>query len=162
MKRGFTLIELLVVMAIMGILTIITVSQFTTAKTKAGDSQRKADLSSVSKALLMYYADYDRFPATIDLTTGGAFTDGTTDPGGLYMKVMPKENNALNKPYCYWVAADSKSFAVLGQLKNTQDIDGFRKDSPTTPRDIRCNGIDGYNFGFTSPNTSMDEIDTAY
>jgi len=155
MKKAFTLIELLVVMAIMGILTIITVSQFTTAKTKAGDSQRKADLSSVSKALMMYYADYDRFPATIDLTTGGAFTDGTTDPGGLYMKVMPKENNQVDYPYVYATNGTNK-FIILGHLKNTQDSDGYKKGT-STPRTITCGGRI-YNFGFTSPNISLDEI----
>jgi len=54
---GFTLIELLVVISIISILTIISVSQFNTAKIKARDTQRKADIDSVGKALNSYYAD---------------------------------------------------------------------------------------------------------
>lgn len=174
MKKAFTMIELLVVMAIMGILTIITVSQFTTAKIKAQDAQRKADLSSVSKAILMYYADYSKFPAAsagkIQLNVNGKsdildwgdeFSDGTTDPMGLYMKVLPKENTQTSLPslfpYCYWT--DGTSYAILGHLANTQDADGYRKDDPTKVRDIKCNNISGYNYGFTSPNSSLDTID---
>ena len=175
MKKAFTMIELLVVMAIMGILTIITVSQFTTAKIKARDAQRKADLSSVSKALLMYYADYSKFPnanaGRIQLNVnekndvfdwGGEFSDGTGDPLGLYMKVLPEEDNQSAYPYCYWTDADGSSYAILGHLENDQDVDGYRKDNPNPViRNISCNGVGGYNYGFTSPNTSLDEIDTA-
>jgi len=155
-RTGFTLIELLVVMAIMAILTIITVSQFTTARVKSYDAQRKADLSSVSKALLMYYADYQRFPVAseIDLLNGGSFTDAS---GYVYMKVMPKEVRQKDYPYCYMYLNGGNSFAVLGHLENTQDSDGFRKDNNEV-RNITCGGHSGYNFGFTSPDISMDEI----
>ena len=64
-NSGFTLIELLVVITIMSILTVITVSQFQSARQKARDVQRKSDLSSVTKALEMYYADYGRFPMVV-------------------------------------------------------------------------------------------------
>ena len=52
---GFTLVELLVVIGIMMVLTTITVSQFTTARLRAADVQRKADLTSLSRALLAYF-----------------------------------------------------------------------------------------------------------
>ena len=57
-KFGFTLVELLVVMAIMAILTVVVTSSFKTVQIKARDSRRKNDLSSLSKALTMYYNDF--------------------------------------------------------------------------------------------------------
>lgn len=156
------MIELLVVMAIMGILTIITVSQFGTAQKKARDAQRKTDLSSVSKALLMYYADYNVFPpetgtepGQIDLLTGASFTDSS---GYLYMKVMPKENKLTNCPYRYLVSDDQKEYAVLGCLENIEDKDANTKADPGIPRAIDCGGGQIYNYGFVSPNINIDEI----
>jgi len=61
MKKGFTLIELLVVVAIISILTIISVSQFNTAKIKARDTQRKADIDSVAKALILIMLIMENF-----------------------------------------------------------------------------------------------------
>ncbi len=175
MRRAFTLIELLVVMAIMAILTIITVSQFNTAKVKARDAQRKADLSSIKNALLMYYADYQRFPeggtdaGELDLSDSGEFSDAG---GYVYMKVMPLEpveDRRTTNPYCYLrldgndLGLDGDSaFAILGRLENVNDGDGFRKDNNEVARNITCGGNTDYNFGFTSPNISMDEVDTTY
>ena len=154
MKKAFTMIELLVVMAIMGILTIITVSQFTTAKIKARDAQRKADLSSVSKALLMYYADYSKFPDGLDLVSGVGFTDVT---GYIYMKELPKENtNKTECPYKYLVSADRSQYAVLGCLENKEDKDAWTKGMTPALREINCGMTYRYNFGFVSPNISLD------
>ena len=143
-RRGFTLIELLVVMAIMGILTIITVSQFGTARKKARDVQRKGDLSSLQKALFIYYADYDEFPEYINNSDDNScsdnsicsqtsedwcddnsceFTDGTPDLEGIYMKVLPVENKSGIDPYCYVVSVDRKQFALYGVLENINDND---------------------------------------
>ncbi len=167
MRRAFTLIELLVVMAIMAILTIITVSQFNTAKVKARDAQRKADLSSIKNALLMYYADYQGFPeggtdvGELDLSDSGEFSD---EGGYVYMKVMPLEpvqDRRTANPYCYMRLDDGNSFAILGRLENTDDNDTHRKDNDTV-RNITCGGNTDYNFGFTSPNISMDEVDTSF
>jgi len=155
-RRGFTLIELLVVMAIMGILTIITVSQFNTARIKARDSQRKSDLSALSKALLMYYADYNKFPDQIgngmdSLTWGdGPFQDAT---GYVYMKILPKDSvNNATCPYVYLTNDDRNKYALLGCLENVED-----QDAKLTPSQT-CNGKDGYNFGFISPNISFSDI----
>ena len=54
---GFTLIELLVVMAILGILTTIVASSFSSSQEKAHDARRKSDLEGLAKALEVYYND---------------------------------------------------------------------------------------------------------
>jgi prepilin-type N-terminal cleavage/methylation domain-containing protein len=145
-RKGFTLIELLVVMAIMGILTIITVSQFKTARWKAFDVQRKGDLSALRSALLTYYADYNEFPDQINENSGDVtecssnescyqtseqwctdlsceFKDDSGEVEGIYMKVLPRENKDEYPPYCYVVSADNKQFALYGILQSTNDSD---------------------------------------
>jgi type II secretion system protein G len=158
MKRGFTLVELLIVIAIMGILTSITVSQFITAKKKANDVARKSDLNGISKALQMYFTDYGKMPAmSVDgkgkiminsntLNWGDEFKDGDY----VYMIKLPKENNSAMAPYCYKTDSEKKKYALFAQLENTGDKECVGK--------YKCgNDIVGiYCFSYVSPNTSLD------
>ena len=115
----------------------------------------------------MYYADYQGFPeggtdvGELDLSDSGEFSD---EGGYVYMKVMPLEpvqDRRAANPYCYMRLDGGNSFAILGRLENTDDNDTHRKDNDTV-RNITCGGNTDYNFGFTSPNISMDEVDTTY
>jgi prepilin-type N-terminal cleavage/methylation domain-containing protein len=54
-KRGFTLIELLVVISIIGLLATIVLVSLNSARIKARDSRRKADLKQLEIALELNY-----------------------------------------------------------------------------------------------------------
>lgn len=159
MKKAFTLIELLVVIAIISVLTVITVSQFQTARKKANDVQRKADLSSLSKALLMYYTDYERFPAStageIQLN-GGAVGWGLefNDNGYVYMKVVPEEKKADYPQFCYVATLDQKKFALYAMLENKADSDCTMNGNDGA---YLCNG-ERYCFTIFSPNSQKGEV----
>lgn len=154
-KQGFTLVELLVVIAIMAILTTITAGQFVTAQKKAHDVARKGDLSSLSKALMAYFADYGKFPtatANGEVNISGASWGGEfVDNGYVYMKTVPQENFLKNgiPQYCYVVSGDQKSFALFAQLENGQDKDC---KTPTT----HCGA--SYCYSVVSPNKDVGDF----
>lgn len=62
MKRGFTLVELLVVIAIIGLLASVTLASLESARTKARDTKRLADLRQITIALNLFYDDNGRYP----------------------------------------------------------------------------------------------------
>ena len=71
-KKAFTLIELLIVIAIIGIISMIIVINWSNAQQSARDNKRKADLQAISSALTVYYADnkgYIKRPADSGTTT---------------------------------------------------------------------------------------------
>ncbi len=62
-NKGFTLIELLVVIAIIGLLASIVLVSLNSARAKARDVRRVADLKQVQTALEMYYDTNGSYPA---------------------------------------------------------------------------------------------------
>lgn len=69
-KRGFTLLELLVVIAIIGLLSSIIVISVNSARAKARDAIRLADLRQMQEALEMYFLDNGNYPNIHAFTTG--------------------------------------------------------------------------------------------
>lgn len=63
-RSGFTLIELLVVIAIIGLLSSVVFASLNSARAKARDARRIADLTEIRKALELYFSDTDQYPAT--------------------------------------------------------------------------------------------------
>ncbi len=130
--RGFTLVELLVVIAILAILSTLGMANFQTAKTKAGDLERKTDLQTVAKSLETYVNDHRSYPLSdlsgqIICQGGGAvcswgspFVD---DQGTVYAAELPDDAD-VSQEYVY--VSDGQSYTLYGRLANTQDpaIDG--------------------------------------
>ena len=62
LDRGFTLIELLVVVAIIGILSSIVLASLNTAREKARDVQRIANVNQIANAIALYQDDNGGVP----------------------------------------------------------------------------------------------------
>lgn len=60
-SRGFTLIELLIVIAIVGILASIVFVSLSSARDRARDAKRKADIDAIQLALESYHAQYGTY-----------------------------------------------------------------------------------------------------
>lgn len=63
MKKGFTLIELLLVVAIIGLLALLSFVALNSSARKARNSKRLADVVQYSKALEIYFLNYNSYPA---------------------------------------------------------------------------------------------------
>ena len=84
-KKGFTLVELLVVVAIIGILAAVSVVALNTARARARDSRRVADVRQMQTALELYYNDEGTYPASA--APGGEIKASTS--GTVYMSQIP-------------------------------------------------------------------------
>lgn len=62
-KRGFTIVELMIVVAIIVILTAISVVTYHGVQASANDKAREADVSAIMNALEKYYQQNGEYPA---------------------------------------------------------------------------------------------------
>lgn len=80
-RRAFTLIELLVVVAIIGLLSTVAAVAFNGSQVNARNTQRKANLVQIAKALEVYYADNGGYPPIPNGGLGGWYGNCTTYGG---------------------------------------------------------------------------------
>lgn len=98
-KKGFTLIELLVVVAIIGLLSSVVLTSLNSARGKARDARRIADLSQMQLAVELFYDSNNRYPSSVDgdcthLTSflpGGCLENTVVTEG--FISTLPKDPN---------------------------------------------------------------------
>ena len=75
-QRGFTLIELLVVISIIGVLSTVAMTSLNGVKKKTRDTERKAELMQIKKALESYYVEHGQYVSegTVDSSIGTCTT----------------------------------------------------------------------------------------
>ncbi|MDO8592520.1 MAG: prepilin-type N-terminal cleavage/methylation domain-containing protein [bacterium] len=69
-QKGFTLIELLVVISIIGFLATTAVVLLNSARIKARDGKRIAEIKQLSTVLQLYFDDNNSYPATTGCLNG--------------------------------------------------------------------------------------------
>jgi len=85
-KQGFTLIELLVVVAIIGLLSTLSIIALNSARAKARDAKRLSDVKQMQVALELYYNDMADYPATTSITPGLPIY---TDVAAPFLRAVP-------------------------------------------------------------------------
>jgi prepilin-type N-terminal cleavage/methylation domain-containing protein len=75
-RRAFTLVELLVVIAIIGLLSTVAVISLSSARSKARDTKRQADIKQIITAMQLYYQDNGGYPNPGGMGCPGAVGTG--------------------------------------------------------------------------------------
>ena len=147
---GFTLIELLVVISIIGILSSFAMVSLNSARNKARDALRKADMTQMRTAINLYYDENGKYPAcgsydgnAVDFgasvqvgsncyntVLGSALTAGNKP----YLGQLPKDpKNLTNNPavdttylYRYVGKADGSEYALVYRIEENTDLQTIR------------------------------------
>lgn len=122
MKRsnsGFTIIEILVVVAVIGILTTISLISFNRYQVDARDSQRQTRATIIAEALEKYYDENGEYPSCTAMTDSASNIKANTlpniDPTVLRTpKAADSTTNSID--FCTALSASSAtdSFAYVG------------------------------------------------
>lgn len=117
LSRGFTLAELIIAIAVIGVLSTISVVGFSKYQSGARDSQRSVKVSIIAEALEKYYDQNGEYPSCNAITSvPSTITQSTLigiDPG---VFAVPSVASGTNSFSCSALIANSNTdtFAYIG------------------------------------------------
>ncbi len=100
-KSGFTLIELLVVIAIIGILSSVVLASLKSARVKARDARRQADIRQLMTALELYFNNNNVYPSIGSDGSGYNVAGLATPLSGLIAKIPTDPSGSSWHTYQY-------------------------------------------------------------
>lgn len=114
-NKGFTLIEVLITMIIIGLLSVMGISNYMNSFKSGRDARRKSDLKTIQTALENYYQDNNSYPV-------GSIPDPFCHPDGCdiaqYLQTLPRENSSVEYAYD---SADGTYYKIYSCIENTGD-----------------------------------------
>lgn len=122
-KSAFTLVELLVVVAIIGILSTLSVVSFNSARQKSRDTRRVSDIRQIQTALEMYAINRPDglYPITSSANIQGLCLDGSQEGfvascgEPIFLKKIPANPQPGGRDYIY--SSDGMSYTLTYELE---------------------------------------------
>lgn len=108
-KSAFTLIELLVVIAIIGILSTLAVVALQSARSKARDSKRIADVKQMQTALELYFNDNGSYPTSVTSTIA---TSGIVYMSSVPTAPTPADGSCSTTTNAYTYSSDGSTYSI--------------------------------------------------
>jgi prepilin-type N-terminal cleavage/methylation domain-containing protein len=147
MRKGFTLLEIMVAVAIMLIISGLSLGGYIFSMQKSRDAKRKGDLSQVARALQVFNEDFGEYPngdvdgnilgCGTDLTActwGGSFSTDAQGTDQMYMSKLPSDPKTS---FNYFYESDGESFSLYAVLENDRDKD-YRSDLTVDCGGVNC------------------------
>lgn len=97
-KSGFTIVELLIVIVVIGILAAITIVAYNGIQSRARDTQRAQDISTLIKALEIYRINNNGvYPTATPAGSDGGWESSWADPNFMeYLEISKKPLDPSN------------------------------------------------------------------
>ena len=129
-QSGFTIVELLIVIVVIAILAAISIVAYNGIQQRGRDGQRKADISTIKKALEMYRLDNNTYPSCV----GTASSCLTTALIPKYINRFPSDPSDT-APYNYMYAAPYRKTGSTTYEPTSTDnyILGIKLETITSP-----------------------------
>lgn len=134
LKRGFTLVETLIVIAIIGILATIIIISLFSARDKARDGKRKAEISQIGRVLTLSCYIPDGGPGEYDLVPLAEELRAKYPQYNKFVSGVPRDpktGTETASKYIYTVSEDGRRCAIYANLENPNESITLTITTPT-------------------------------
>lgn len=132
-KTGFTIVELLIVVVVIAILAAITVVAYTGVQQRTRYSIMQSDISTMNKAILMFYSEKGYYPYS-GTNTGGNVIGGQLNIPGLseYLPTAPRmPADGLNGYYAYIWSANGENYKLVRLIPSGVQLPTVEQANPS-------------------------------
>ncbi len=147
--NAFTLIELLVVIAIIAIIATLSVLALQSARERARDSKRIADIKQLKTALELYYNDANGYPPASAFVTGSAlsYTDSQSGQVKTYINQIPSspipaDGDCTQQNNSYSYSSENPSTYTISYCLGSKSQEIPRGANVATPAQLYGMGSD--------------------